>query len=186
MFYKIGLNENLVTLLTKLGIVETVAEFHQLSMKDRIRLLDTDDAISSLAILSKVVDIYLPFSAILLHASVKSLYEYSHFPCIEPSLLESPLIFSDFILIVSLGELINEGKIDDASIEIYLKRNHIIGKNLYNTLDSKEKMTLEDKLNYYLDGRIELSFLEKMGEDDRREFRKIFTPHLLCHFQLNI
>ena len=38
-----GLNENLVTLLTKLGIVETVAEFHQLSMKDRIRLLDTDD-----------------------------------------------------------------------------------------------------------------------------------------------
>ena len=31
---------------------------------------------------------------------------------------------------------------------------HIIGKNLYNTFDSKEKMTLEDKLNYYLDGRI--------------------------------
>ncbi len=311
-----GLNENLVTLLTKLGIVETVAEFHQLSMKDRIRLLDTDDGSELNALIeankSKLAENdlksfykrmpeylerypeYFDLDRILLIAAfranqhlektkltveeneeltkflqiardvirIKSLKirglsnndgsmqgkcEYSYRDLTEAckriaengryisTTLESMakedivhdphticemelellkmlkftqeelnmvseyedvfkyLVENDIVTenqmnrILSLAnvpekdfcELINEGKIDDASIEIYLKRNHIIGKNLYNTLDSKEKMTLEDKLNYYLDGRIELSFLEKMGEDDRREFRKIFTPHKL-------
>lgn len=82
-------------------------------------------------------------------------------------------------------ELLNEGKVEDKAIEMYLKRNHIIGEELYTILDAKGKITLEDKLNYYMDGRIELSFLEKMEEDDRCDLRKLFTPHRLIELYKN-
>lgn len=311
-----GLDENLTTLLTKLGIIETVAEFQPLSMKDRIRLLDSNDGSELNALIeankSKLVENdfksfykrlpeylerypeYFDLDKILLIAafranqylekarlteeenknfaeflqiardsiktkslkvrglsnndgSMEGKCEYSYRDLLEAckritengryisttveklakeDVQHNPKVVCEMELdllkmlrftqeelnmlsehedvfkylvennivndnqmnrILSLAnvpekdfcDLINEGRIDDTAIDIYLKRNHIIGENLYNTLDLKGKMTLEDKLNYYMAGRIELSFLEEMGEEDRREFRKIFTPHKL-------
>lgn len=130
----------------------------------------------------------------MIHFTQEELNMLSEYEGVFKFLVDNDIVkINDMNRILSLAnvpekdfcELIDEGKIDDIAIEVYLKRNHIIGKKLYTTLDSKGKMTLEDKLKYYMDGRIELSFLEEMGEEDRVEFRKIFKPHKLIELYKN-
>lgn len=76
-------------------------------------------------------------------------------------------------------ELIDAGKMDDKLINAYLKRNHIIGEGLYSILDKNKKISMENKLSYYMDGRIELTYFDEMDEESRKEFRKLFNPHRL-------
>ncbi len=124
----------------------------------------------------------------IIHFNQEELNMISEYEGLFKFLVENDIVNSNQMnMILSLAnvpekdfcELIDSGKVDDTSISIYLKRNHIIGENLYTTLDSKGKMTLENKLEYYMDGRIELSFLEEMAEEERIEFRKTFNPHEL-------
>ncbi|MBP3463290.1 MAG: hypothetical protein J6K45_02270 [Clostridia bacterium] len=76
-------------------------------------------------------------------------------------------------------ELVNSGFLDDSSINSYLNHNNIIGENVFNVLNSKGIFSPEDKLKYYMNGRIELSYLENISDEEKKALRELLSPEEL-------
>jgi len=76
-------------------------------------------------------------------------------------------------------DLVNSGSLDENSINCYLGNNKIISENVFKVLNDKGLFSSEDKLQYYLEGRIELAFLHEMSDDEKVELSRILTPEKL-------
>lgn len=76
-------------------------------------------------------------------------------------------------------ELVNNNLLDASSINNYLSNNNIIGEDVFNVLNSRGVFSPEDKLKYYMSGRIELSYLENMSDEEKMALREILSPEEL-------
>jgi len=76
-------------------------------------------------------------------------------------------------------ELVNGNFLDENLIRCYLSNNKIISENVFRILNDKGLFSSEDKLKYYLEGRIELAFLHEMNDAEKAELTAMLTPEKL-------
>lgn len=76
-------------------------------------------------------------------------------------------------------ELINERKVTEEQIKKYLGKQEIICENLFSIIDKNDLLSSEEKLDYYLKGKIDIKSFTKMSDKNRLEMAKSLSTDTL-------
>lgn len=77
------------------------------------------------------------------------------------------------------AELINIERVNEEQTKKYLKKQNRIGETLFNSIDEKGILSEDEKLDYYLNGKIDVKTLNKMSDENKAKFTEKLSASAL-------
>ena len=82
-------------------------------------------------------------------------------------------------------DLMNKDLLTKTQMEAYIKKEGHVTENVFRILEEKKIFNVNEKLNYYINGIIELELLNSVPEKEKKEIAELLSPEELINLYKN-